>query len=69
MLRRQPTAITLTSEDVLKFEEDRQRRLAQNNSENAFDRQQASNVTEKHATEEPRQKTANDRIMGSATAN
>jgi hypothetical protein len=67
MLRRQPTAITLTSEDVLKFEEDRQRKRAQANIEN-FEHLQNSKVPEQHAPEKPRQKTANDRIMGSAAA-
>jgi hypothetical protein len=68
MLRRQPTAISLTAEDIVKFDEERQRRLAQKNMENAFDRSKASNSAEKHITEKSRPKTTADRIMGSGNA-
>jgi Anaphase-promoting complex APC subunit CDC26 len=66
MLRRQPTAITLTNEDILKFEEDRKRKLAQRNMENAFDGSKSRSHVEK-PLEKPRQKTANDRILGSGS--
>jgi Anaphase-promoting complex APC subunit CDC26 len=69
MLRRQPTAISLTPEDVVKFEEDRQRRLAQKNMENVFDNSKGSNAAEKHSSEKPRPKTTADRIMGTGNAN
>ena len=69
MLRRQPTAISLTPDDLVKFEEDRQRRLAQKNMENAFDNSKGSNSAAEKNVEKPRRpKTAADRIMGTGNS-
>lgn len=67
MLRRQPTAITLTNEDILKYEEDRRRETAEQNTENRL--YVTNNGTKPAAQEKPQQKTAGDRIMGSGNTN
>lgn len=66
MLRRPPTAITLSSEDILKFEESRKKKLAQKRSEAASESSQdvAKSVETQGGAEKSGNQTATDRIMG-----
>jgi hypothetical protein len=66
MLRRPPTAITLSNEDILKFEESRKKRLAEKRAQAASQSSQSgSKSTETQgAAQKSGNQTATDRIMG-----
>jgi Anaphase-promoting complex APC subunit CDC26 len=66
MLRRPPTAITLSNEDILKFDESRKRKLAEKRAQAASQSSQdaTKSVESQGGAEKSGNQTATDRIMG-----
>lgn len=67
MLRRPPTAITLTQEDIARYEEMRQQRLEAQQiapSDDVFSDSTARTATANGATDKQNPRTAEQRIMG-----
>jgi hypothetical protein len=69
MLRRPPTAIILTSEDIIRYEEARQRKLARVAEEAMVESSKTDPKTKRTKTAEGKaQRSASDRIMGSGNS-
>jgi hypothetical protein len=66
MLRRPPTAITLSNEDIAKFEEARKLKQLQKRLEATAENSQEGhkNPEAQDGAEKPRNRNATDRIMG-----
>jgi hypothetical protein len=69
MLRRPPTAIILTSEDIIRYEEARQQKLAQKAREESVESAKPATKSKRAKdTDEKAQRSASDRIMGTANS-